>query len=389
MYEEIILLVIGLIAGFAVGFFYSRYRASKPQDLSEQNSTLGNLATQIAEMKGKFSEIETSRERVDIARQKYDSERDARFSDFVTNMHALFDETSKKSNMSDAEKEKRIQELMEQNKRFFEEQKTHTEQFLIQQATTREELEKKRDAQIADMNKIITTFTKTVSGTKTRGMMGEEILKEALCHSIRSDVVKCPLNTEVGPVEFAWNLEDGKYIPIDSKLPDVFQLLESYNTIDDPEQQKSLKKEIIDKVKKEIKTIQQYQNLTNTIDSCLLVVPEGVLEIAPELVSLGKEDRVFVCSYKDVIPIAHVLEDQYIRLKEEGDVGQYKLMIRSLFSILEKINKKAEAIDRAVKAIQNANDKIKKHVSNAKKDGSGSETEDETESADNEEDNET
>jgi hypothetical protein len=65
-----------------------------------------------------------------------------------------------------------------------------------------------------------------------------------------------------------------------------------------------------------------------------LVVPEGVLEIAPELVGIGKEINVFICSYKDVFPIAHVLHDQYIRLKEEGDIGQYKRIIRVLFQIL-------------------------------------------------------
>ena len=127
-----------------------------------------------------------------------------------------------------------------------------------------------------------------------------------------------------GEVEFAWNLEDGKYIPIDCKLPDVFDLIDNYLKSDDVDQQKQIKKQIIEKIKKQIGTIQKYQNQSNTIDSCILVVPEGILEIAPEIVGLGKENRIFVCSYKDVFPVAYVLSDKYMHFKEEGDIGIYR-----------------------------------------------------------------
>jgi len=183
---------------------------------------------------------------------------------------------------------------MEQNRKFFEEQRANTEKFLIEQGKTREEIERKRDAQLSDMNRMIQTFTRTISGTKTRGIVGEEVLKGILNDSIRAEVVKCNLRTDNGEVEFAWDLEDGKYIPIDSKLPDVFELVNKYSNVDNLEEQKALKKEIVEKVRKEVKNVQKYQNLPNTIDRCILVVPEGVLDIAPELISFGKEFNVFI-----------------------------------------------------------------------------------------------
>ena len=363
---DIIFLIIVIIVGFVAGFFFGKYRAYRSNDLSSQTSTISSFTTEIAEMKGKFSEIESSRSMLEKERQKYEEEREQRFKDFVANMNNLFKEISDKSIKSDEEKGKRIVDLMEQNKKFFEEQKNYTEKFLLEQGKTREEIEKKRDAQIEDMKKIISTFTKTVSGTKTRGMIGEDLLKEVLSNSIKAGVIECGLKTENGEVEFAWNLEDGRYIPIDSKLPDVFQLLELYHSTDNVDIQKEYKKEIIEKIKKEIKIVQKYQNLNNTIDSCLLVVPEGILELAPELVGIGKEDNVFVCSYKDVFPIAHVLQDQYIRLKEEGDIGKYKSVIKVLFQIIDKINKKTETIEKAVTQIKNANDGIQSEVTKAK-----------------------
>ena len=328
---------------------------------------ISNFTTEIAEMKGKFSEIESSRVMIEKERQKYEEEREKRFGEFVINMNNLFRAISDKSIKSDEEKEKRVVDLMEQTKKFFEEQKNNTEKFLLEQGKSREEIENKRDAQIEDMRKIISSFTKTVSGTKTRGMIGENLLKDVLSNSIKAEVIKCDLKTENGEVEFAWNLEDGRYIPIDSKLPDVFKLLELYNSMDDVNKQKEYKKEIIEKTKKEIKIVQKYQDLSNTIDSCLLVVPEGILEIAPELVGIGKEDNVFVCSYKEVFPIAHVLQDQYIRLKEEGDIGKYKSVIKMLFQIIDKINKKTETIEKAVTQIKNANDGIQREVIKAKR----------------------
>ena len=363
---DIIFLIIVIIVGFVAGFFFGKYRAYRSNDLSSQTSTISSFTTEIAEMKGKFSEIESSRSMLEKERQKYEEEREQRFKDFVANMNNLFKEISDKSIKSDEEKGKRIVDLMEQNKKFFEEQKNYTEKFLLEQGKTREEIEKKRDAQIEDMKKIISTFTKTVSGTKTRGMIGEDLLKEVLSNSIKAGVIECGLKTENGEVEFAWNLEDGRYIPIDSKLPDVFKLLELYNSMDDIDKQKEYKKEIIEKIKKEIKIVQKYQNLNNTIDSCLLVVPEGILELAPELVGIGKEDNVFVCSYKDVFPITHVLQDQYIRLKEEGDIGKYKSVIKMLFQIIDKINKKTETIEKAVTQIKNANNIIQSEVTKAK-----------------------
>jgi len=364
---DIVFLIIGAIVGFVVGFFFGKYRAYRSNDLSNQTSMISNFTTEIAEMKGKFSEIESSRVMIEKERQKYEEEREKRFGEFVINMNNLFRAISDKSIKSDEEKEKRVVDLMEQTKKFFEEQKNNTEKFLLEQGKSREEIENKRDAQIEDMRKIISSFTKTVSGTKTRGMIGENLLKDVLSNSIKAEVIKCDLKTENGEVEFAWNLEDGRYIPIDSKLPDVFKLLELYNSMDDVNKQKEYKKEIIEKTKKEIKIVQKYQDLSNTIDSCLLVVPEGILEIAPELVGIGKEDNVFVCSYKEVFPIAHVLQDQYIRLKEEGDIGKYKSVIKMLFQIIDKINKKTETIEKAVTQIKNANDGIQREVIKAKR----------------------
>jgi DNA recombination protein RmuC len=211
-------------------------------------------------------------------------------------------------------------------------------------------------------------------------MVGEEQLREALTHSIRAGVVACNLKTDSGEVEFAWNLEDGKFIPIDCKLPDVFLLLEQYGKSEDTAEQKDLKNEIIKKIEKEIKTVQKYQNQTNTIDSCILVVPEGILEIVPEIVGLGRDSNVFVCSYKDVFPVAYLVQEKYQHFKEQGDIGTYRQLISSLFQILDKIEQKTNAIQNALTTISNANSAIKKQILVARQKPMGIEIEENSDS---------
>jgi len=212
------------------------------------------------------------------------------------------------------------------------------------------------------LNHMIQQFTRTISGTKTRGMVGEEQLRDVLSNCIRSGVVSCNLRTDSGEVEFAWDLGDGKFIPIDCKLPDVFVLLDQYEKSEDLSEQKALKTEITKKIEKEIKTIQKYQNQTNTVDTCILVLPEGILEIAPEIVGLGRESNVFVCSYKDVFPIAYLLQEKYVHFKDQGDIGYYRQLISTLFQILDKIEAKTNAIQTAVTTITNGNNAIKKQI---------------------------
>ncbi|ANQ52945.1 recombinase RmuC [Thermosipho sp. 1063] len=365
VFVAMISLLIGIFIGYKFGYILGK-RDKKSEDFSNQLSTINNLSIQIAELKAKYEEIEKSRLEAVKQKEKLDEEREKRLNEFIQNTHKLFSELTQKTIMIDEQKDKRISELVEQMKNFLEEQRKNTEQFLIEQGKSREEIEKRRDAQIEDMKRMISIFTKAVSGTKTRGITGEILLKDAIKESIKVGLIKANLKTENGEVEFAWDLGDGKYIPIDSKLPDIFEILEKYNEEEDINLREKLKKEIINKVKKEIQRIQKYQNLVNTIDSCILVVPESILDLAPELIETGKENKVYICSYKDVFVVAHTLQDRYVKLKEEGDIGKYKQIIETLIQLLEQISKKTDTIERALTTIRNANEDIRKGVAKGK-----------------------
>ena len=223
------------------------------------------------------------------------------------------------------------------------------------------------DRSLENMLNKISSIERTLTGTKSRGIAGEALLGLYLESSIKTGEVKKDLKIGTKIVEFAWKVNEGKYIPIDAKFPEIMTLVEEYDKSEDTAHQKSLSKKVKEKIKKEIENIQKYQNQPNTIGSCILAVPPSALQMSPELLSIGKEANVYLSSYKDVIIIAHLLAEQHHRFTAEGDIGAEKIKVEQLNSILEKIFAKSDTIDRGLKQISNANDEIKDEVSKSKR----------------------
>lgn len=234
------------------------------------------------------------------------------------------------------------------------------EEALKKEEEKREETEKKREERMKAMNDSIMDFVRTISGTKKRGMVGEEILKQALIKPIQSGIVKTDLKVDNNQVEFAWNLGDGKYVPIDAKLPDVIGAFSEYLKTEDVESQKEIKKDIERKIRKHIEEIKKYKNKKNTINKCILAIPDEITNLLPDINSDFNESGVIVSGYQNVFLYANLIDEEYHRSIEEGDVGEYKLMLSNMVSIVQDIQKKTATIDKGIKEISNANDEIKK-----------------------------
>jgi len=324
--------------------------------VSSSLSTVGNLSTLVSELKARYEEMKKTEERLSYEREK-------RLEEFTMNIRSSFEEVSNKTLRIDEEKEKRISELIEHMKKFSDEQRASIERFLMQQGQSREEIEKRRDAELKDMRRIIDEFVRTVSGTKTRGQVGEMLLSEALSESIKVGTVVKDLRVGSMVVEFAWHLGDGKYIPIDSKLPDLSNLIEEYDGAQEGREEK--KKEIIQKIQREIENVKKYQNQSNTIDCCIMVVPSAVIEMAPELVSYGKRQNVFLCTHKELFAIAHYLEARYVTTRED-EAARYKHLVQTLLNIFEQVEQKSNSLERAIKQVTNANNEIKNLIVQAR-----------------------
>jgi len=233
--------------------------------------------------------------------------------------------------------------------------------------TTFKEREKKREEleiARAEREKQIMTqqenFLRTISGTSKRGRVGEELLKKALSESIKSGLIKTDLNVDGKKVEFAWNLGDGKYIPIDSKLPEVFDLYNQYQESEDIEEQKSIKKKIKGKILNHVKEIKKYQNKKNTLNKVILALPDGIVDLVLELTSEIKEEGVAISGYRNVFLYGYLIEEEYNNLKELGEVGDYRIVIKDITQNLKEIEARARTIDTSITTLSNANESIKR-----------------------------
>jgi len=378
---ELTTFFVGVSVGLVAGYFVARHLTvgSARENLQAPLKMLSNQISELTRQQGAFSsslgaldnlssivtELKARYEEMKEAEKKLSTERDKRLEEFMESMKRAFKDISSKTLKLDEEKEKRITELVEHMKQFADEQRASTERFISHQGQSREEIEKRRDAELKDMRRIMENFVRTVSGTKTRGMVGEMLLSEALSESIKVGTVIKNLSIGSMTVEFAWRLGDGKYIPIDSKLPDLSELIIDYENTQDEKERERKKKKLIQQMEKEIDNVRKYANQPNTINSCILVVPSLVLEIAPELAAFGRKKDVFLCTRKEVFAVAHYLEAGYLLMKQD-ESGKYKQLVQVLLNILDQINQKSASLDRALKSISNANDKIKTLVAKAK-----------------------
>ena len=205
-------------------------------------------------------------------------------------------------------------------------------------------------------------FERVLTGTKRRGTAGENILKEILSFPIKVGVIITNLHIDGKTAEFAWKLSDGRYIPIDSKLPEIEKLYNSFEEAKDSDQQKKIKKEILAKIQNHIQEIKEYRNKTNTIDKVILAIPDGLMDLFPELAAEMKESGVIVCGYSYVFFFAYYLAEAYQKSLETGDIADYQQIISLLENLMQEIKDKTYTIDKGLKIIDNANKSIKENI---------------------------
>jgi len=208
----------------------------------------------------------------------------------------------------------------------------------------------------------IASFTRTIHGTKRRGKVGEAILKQILNEPIASGLVVTDLATDKGNVEFAWDLKNGKYLPIDSKMPELDEIYAKFEKTDDPQEQVKLKKEILKIVVKRYNEVKKYLNNKNTIDKCIVAIPDSIIELFPDINKDSIKTGIFISGYTKVFLFACVLGENYIKGLSLGNIGIYKDTVQALKNIMNGIESKCNTINKGITQITNANTGIKTEV---------------------------
>lgn len=221
----------------------------------------------------------------------------------------------------------------------------------------KEDLER-QDKMVKYVEENISTFTRTIHGTKRRGKVGESILKEMLSEPIKAGLIFTDLDTDSGKVEFSWDLKNGKYLPIDSKLPELEKIYADYDKTEDPNQQTKLKKLILKQIEDRKDEIKKYLNNHNTIDKCIIAIPDAISDMFPEINKDSVKTGVFVTGYTKVFLFACILSEYHLKSLETGEIGIYRDTISTLKNIFKEIEEKTNTINRGIIQISGANKSI-------------------------------
>jgi DNA recombination protein RmuC len=329
----IIFIITAIISGIS-GFYIGQDNEKKKAISSESGAALININQQITEIKEKFKEIEKSRIERDAFQEKLQSEKDQKWAQYIGDNSKIQEE-----------REKAWKQILE----------------------TTDKKEQDRLIQLQQMLSQMSQIQKLLSGTQSRGGAGENILKGYFHDLIHSNIIET--NIDVGhnlKVEFGWKLDDGKFLPIDSKCHDVLDLLKQLET-DNVDEQKKIKKKIQTKVYSSVQEVKKYQNLSKTCRLCIMAVPDAIYELVPELSSSALIEGVILTSYSNAALFGYLISRQYNDDLEKGEIANYEHIFQDLQSIISQISEKTDSIERGLKMIKNADDEICNEVSKAKK----------------------
>lgn len=219
--------------------------------------------------------------------------------------------------------------------------------------------EEQTQKQYEKFDKNMRTALRCLVGTQSRGAAGENILQNILKPFIHSGLVSKNVKLESMKVEFAVKFDDGRYLPIDSKFPDLGDLFGKIEETENIGEQKRIKREIKKVLTSKKKEAEKYINVGNTTGNVLVAVPEAALDIVPEAVSEGNQ-QVVLCGYTQVPTYIMMLKAQYQLAEDQRDVTELQKTIQDAVNLFCEVENKASTIKRATRQIDKASDSISK-----------------------------
>jgi DNA recombination protein RmuC len=169
---------------------------------------------------------------------------------------------------------------------------------LIEELRKNEEVRREREREFLERIKRIDEI---IAGTSTKGISGEEILRETF-KKLPPEMIETNFQVRGKVVEFALILPNGKRLPIDSKWV-AGRLILALEKETDPKK----KREIIDEIEKEvmrrIKEVKQYIDPDLTWSQAIAAVPDSVYAVCKNAHLKAREENVILMPYSMVLPL--------------------------------------------------------------------------------------
>jgi DNA recombination protein RmuC len=233
---------------------------------------------------------------------------------------------------------------------------------LIEELRKSDEVRKEREREFLERIKRIDEI---ISGTSTKGMSGEEILRETF-KKLPPEMIETNFQVRGKIVEFALVLPNGKRLPIDSKWVAGKLLLEL-----EKETNQEKRKEIIEEIEKEvirrIKEVKQYIDPDLTWSQAIAAIPDSVYAVCRNAHLKAREENVILMPYSMVLPLLLYIYRFHLQYAISLDIENLQNHLLSITKNLDEMENILEnKVNKGVTMVSNAYLEYKNLISRIK-----------------------
>ena len=201
-----------------------------------------------------------------------------------------------------------------------------------------------------------------IAGTSTKGISGEEILRETF-KKLPPEMIESNFSVSGKTVEFALILPNNKRLPVDSKWPAGHLLLELEKE-SSPGKRKEIIKEIEKETIKRVKEVKQYIDPAVTWSQAIAAVPDSVYGVCREAHLKAREQDVILMPYSMVLPLLLYMYRLHLQYAMSIDMENLQNHLISISRNLDEMEEILEnKIARGTTMVSNAYSDYKQMIS--------------------------
>lgn len=232
---------------------------------------------------------------------------------------------------------------------------------LTQFKTRQEERNKWEEDYSSSIRNSIKNIEHLFRGSKSKGMAGENILRE-IFKVFPPELIVFDYRVEGKPVEFGLKLPDGRIVPMDSKVVAMEEMAQ-LTTEDNEEVRQRLIKKVEAEVMKKIKEVAEYIHPPVTWDRALMMIPDPIYALLKEAFTKAYSQSVILIPFSMAIPYILTFLDLHKKTLATYDEQQIRSFLEDLDRALNEMETVLEnQIARGNTMITNAYTEYKKIV---------------------------
>jgi len=237
----------------------------------------------------------------------------------------------------------------------------HVAEVLTQFKTRQEERNKWEEDYSSSIRNSIKNIEHLFKGSKSKGMAGENILRE-IFKVFPPELIVFDYKVAGKPVEFGLKLPDGRIVPMDSKVVAMEEMAQ-LATEENEEVRQRLIKKVETEVMKKIKEVAEYIHPPITWDRALMMVPDPIYALLKEAFTKAYSQSVILIPFSMAIPYILTFLDLHKKTLATYDEQQVRAFLEDLDRALNEMETVLEnQLARGNTMITNAYTEYKKIV---------------------------